>query len=89
VCGEITPGVNKMNKWQIKITNDFEKDRYIKFSITNKDNEIVFKGQVYKWHFHDLLNAMLDGRGDYDGYDLYIKKRHISTTTFNEDKGVK
>jgi len=66
-------------KWKVKITNDFEKDGYIDFTIINKDNEIVFKGQDYKFHFHDLLKAMLEGRGDYEGYDYYIYDKHNGT----------
>jgi hypothetical protein len=74
--------LNIKMKWQVKITNDFEQDGFIDFTITNSKNEIVFVGQDYKFHFHDLLKAMLDGRGEYDGYDTYIKDRHIGTTTF-------
>jgi hypothetical protein len=77
-----------MNKWQVKITNDFEKDGYIDFTIINKDNEIVFKGQDYKFHFHDLLDLILNGRGNYDGYDYYINNEHKATITF-ENRGLK
>lgn len=72
-----------MNKWIVKITNDSEQDGFINFTIINSKNEVVFVGQDYKFHFHDLIKAMLDGRGNYDGYVLYIKDREVSTTMFS------
>jgi hypothetical protein len=78
-------GKINMNKWTVKITNDFEEDGFINFTIINAKDEIVFIGQNYKFHFHNLLDLMLNGRGDYDGYETYIKDRHIGTTTFKKE----